>query len=76
MEGWKAGLILVSMKEVNELLVEVWRGSVEVVERLQGIVWDHEDAKQWSDSRSRNRVGRKKGAPETALLDRRGLERL
>ena len=34
LEGWKAGLILVSTKDVDELLMELWRGSVEVAERL------------------------------------------
>ena len=34
LEGWETGLIPVSVKEVNELLVKLWRGSVKVVERL------------------------------------------
>ena len=34
LEGWETGLILVSAKEVNEQLMKLWRGSVEVVERL------------------------------------------
>ena len=34
LEGWDTGLILVSAKEVDEQLMKLWRGSVEVEERL------------------------------------------
>ena len=34
LKSWDTGLILVSAKDVNELLMKLWRGSVEVVELL------------------------------------------
>ena len=34
LEGWEIGPILISAKEDNELLMKLWRGSVEVAERL------------------------------------------